>query len=119
MSEDDREFVTQLRKQVIDGNLAAYRNMLASPSATITDPQWIQITKAFASMTDSQRDAVMTLVRKVIVDTTSNILGILDGSSLLRGFRESLVLEYGPDRERLNGDLQDILLEAEGQSESQ
>jgi len=48
-----------------------------------------------------------------MVDTVSNLFGIIDGTSLLETYREEFSLTYGKDTTRLNGDLQDLFLEAE------
>ena len=46
-----------------------------------------------------------------MLDTTSNLLGVLDGSSPLDAFRDEFKLTYGGSAQPLNGDLQSLLLE--------
>ena len=109
----ENEFIARVRDGVIEQNLRVYSELLRKPPASIRDPRWKVIAASYARMDDDQKAAVAVLIRQVIVDTLSNVFGILDGSSLLKGFRDSFVLSYGPDGERLNGDLQDLLLAAE------
>jgi hypothetical protein len=60
-------------------------------------------------MTDRQQRATSVLINQVTKDTISNLLGILDGVSLLDGFRGHFQLTYESGHV-LNGDLQDIFL---------
>ena len=48
-----------------------------------------------------------------MVDTTSNILGILDGVSGLGGLDNNFHVYSGDSKEILNGDLQSFFLEKE------
>ncbi len=52
-------------------------------------------------------------MRQVIVDTLSNVFGVLDGSTPLENYRDYFHLAYGDDPQDLNGDLQDIFLSDE------
>jgi hypothetical protein len=62
------------------------------------------------TMDDEQRTALRAAVEQVMIDTISNIFGILDGSSILEKYREDFVLTYGESRSPLNGELQDYFL---------
>jgi len=68
----------------------------------------------YLSLTEDQRNEFVVVIRQVIVDTLSLVLGALDGSSLIATFGgEDFHLTYSDDTQQLNGDLQDIFLEAE------
>ena len=64
-------------------------------------------------MNDGDRAVLFEIMRQVTVDTVSNLFGILDGASALEGPREDFVLTSQPDNRKLNGNLQDLFLEAE------
>jgi hypothetical protein len=108
-----REFVARIREDVIESNLRSYGDMLAMSASSLRDPKWRAIAVAYQRMDEEQKAAIAMLVRQVVIDTISNVFGILDGSSLIEGFRERFVLQYGFRDEKLNGDLQELLLAAE------
>mgnify|MGYP003628499107 CR=1 FL=1 len=47
--------------------------------------------------------------RQVAVDTTSNVLGIIDGVNFVEGLPEDFMLLYGRDK-KLSRDLQSLFL---------
>ena len=106
-------FIQQLRAEVLEQNLRLYDEILKVPLSTVTDPQWRRIRSAYDRLDPEQRDAVRVFVRQAVSGTLSNLLGILDGSSLLSGFREYFSLQYGFRKEKLNGSLQDEFLSGE------
>ncbi|WP_423735137.1 hypothetical protein [Chitinophaga caseinilytica] len=106
------EFVTAIKREVIDNGMQGYENTLGNETAA-TDPLWIATRKLYSSLSSSDQSTLLQFVRLVQVDTLSHIFGILDGSSYLNEKRESFQLISEVDGETLNGDLQDILLEME------
>jgi len=108
-----RKFVKRIREEVIEQNSKHYANMLNMPVSKVRDPRMRSIVAAFARMDSEQKEAVRLLLTQILLDTVSNLFGILDGSSLLEGFREQFVLTYGGSREKINGDLQEMLLGTE------
>lgn len=109
------EFVACIRRAVLDDNLAAYRRYLEPATAATTGPhsEWYQVAEVYGALSDEQRGAMISVLRNAIVDTLSNVLGILDGTTLLATYRERFRLTYGDDQQQLNGDLQDLLLSEE------
>lgn len=105
-----QDFVGCVRREVIEQNLRTYEDLLATPVDHIRDEQWRRIATNYVSMNEEQRTAVLVLTRKAMIDTASNILGILDGTSLLENYREAFALTYGAAGRQLNGDLQDYFL---------
>jgi hypothetical protein len=108
-----KKFVETIRQEIIEQNLAHYASMLVLPIEQVTEPRVQAAVNAFSRMDEAQRKAVVGLLRMVLVDTVSNVFGILDGSTLISGFREDFVLTYGADATLLSGDLQDLLLSEE------
>jgi hypothetical protein len=107
------DFVDCIREEVLRANLASYDGLLAKAPEKVRDPIWHRIVVAYAPMTDEQKQAMRTLVRQVLVDTISNLFGILDGSSILDRYRDEFSLTYGPAPDKLNGDLQSSFLAKE------
>jgi hypothetical protein len=105
------ELVQALLQEVVEGNTREYSKMLSTSASTARDPTWKQILTARESMDPAQRGALDVLVKQVVVDTVSTILGILDGPTVLPRFRGPFTLTYESGA-KLNGDLQDLFLEA-------
>jgi hypothetical protein len=61
-------------------------------------------------MDEEQRAALRAFGRQVMIDTVSNLFGILDGTSILEHHREEFLLTYGKASDKLSGDLQDYFL---------
>lgn len=110
-----QEFVSCIRREVLEQNLALYRQHLERPVSTTTGPDthWPQMAKLYQSLTEEQRRLFLEGVRQVMVDTLSNALGILDGSTLLEKHRDYFHLTYGDDPQEINGELQDLFLSPE------
>lgn len=104
------DFAECIHDEVIEDNLKCYHDLLAKPSARIDDPVWQKISRAYETMSETQRNALHLMARQAMIDTASNILGILDGTSILRDHREEFSVIYGSAGDRLNGDLQDHFL---------
>ena len=105
-----QDFVSCIRIEVVEQNLKTYASVCSMPADEIRDPQWQEMARACSTMTESQLTAVRHFTRKVMVDTASNILGILDGTCILADYRKAFDLKYGDSSTPLNGDLQDYFL---------
>jgi hypothetical protein len=104
------EFANCIAKEVVDENMSTYKELIRTPPHKLTDPVWKQLTEAYNTMTRDQQIAILVFARQVIVDTASNLLGILDGNVILHDYRKEFSLKYGESNEKLNGDLQDQFL---------
>ena len=111
---DPKSLVSQLRSSVIEENLAIYRDLFQSTSPEgATDPYWVKALTMYQDMTEEQKSVLFEIVRQVMSDTVSNVMGILDGVSTLDGADDELVLAAKNSGELLSGDLQDLFLEME------
>jgi hypothetical protein len=107
-----KEFVHAIHKDVVAANVSTYGALLAStPPDGATDPNWSKALAIYQSLDENARRAFLGFVRQIMLDTTSNLLGVLDGSSPLDAFRDEFKLTYGGSAQPLNGDLQSLLLE--------
>jgi hypothetical protein len=109
------DFVSCIRREILEGNLALYKNSIArSTSGSEPGPQnWPRMAEFYRSLNNEDRQTFMAIVRQIIVDTLSNVLGILDGSTLLEKHRGYFKLTYGDEARKLNGELQDLFLSGE------
>lgn len=110
-----QEFVSRIRSEVLEQNLAIYCQNLEDPRSTTIGrgAHWPRMAELYQSLTEDQRRLFVEGVRQVMVDTLSNVLGILDGSTLLGQHRDCFHLTYGGDHEVINGELLDLFLSHE------
>jgi hypothetical protein len=108
-----KEFVSHLRIAVVEENMAIYQQLFNSISVTTaSDPYWKRALSFFNNLEAAQRTILFEIIRQVSVDTTSNILGVIDGVNTLDGLKGEFHLAY-EDEQQLNGDLQSLFLAEE------
>ena len=106
-----QELVDSIRSEVIDQNLAIYHDLFANTDVGgASDPYWKRALDLYAAMTDGQKAVLFQIMRQVMVDTTSNLLGILDGVNWLPGQSEGFRLTTESSTEKLNEGLQELFL---------
>ncbi|QDQ28768.1 transposase [Chitinimonas arctica] len=108
-----QEFAIKLHAAVVEENTVAYRDLFSNSTIENTsDAYWKRALAFFSSLEPSQREVFFEILRQVAVDTTSNILGVMDGVNSLEGGDVEFQLIANGDEE-LNGDLQSIFLAEE------
>lgn len=106
------DFVGALRRSVIDANAGIYRDLFTGTDpAKASDPYWRRALTLFSSLAEDEREVFFEVVRQIAVDTTSNLLGVIDGVSSI-GPLAGVELRDGRG-DKLSGDLQDLFLAAE------
>jgi hypothetical protein len=107
-------FISQVRSVVVQQNASIYKDLFESTTPEgASDAYWKRALTLHRSLSDAERAVLFEIMRQVSVDTVSNLFGIIDGASALEGPREDFVLTSQPDNRKLNGNLQDLFLEAE------
>lgn len=105
------DFVQLLRAAVVDENVAIYRDLFTNTlTETASDTYWQRALALFNSLSPEQQDVFFEVVRQIAVDTTSNVLGVIDGVNSIDGINEEFILTYGDENKLLNGDLQSLFL---------
>jgi hypothetical protein len=104
---NDREFVDIIRRCIIEENLAYYTNIMESDEHIGKGLD--DFTLLYRSLPLEMREVFIRTVKRVEVDTISNILGILDGSSAIADYRGEFSLHYD-EGQNITGDLQDFFL---------
>ena len=104
-----------LLKQVVEMNVAITGRMfddeLLNPNEPRKlDPRFKRTLDFYSSLTDEQRNSFLVAMRQTYIDSVSEILGILDGSTTLNDWKGDWTLLFG--EHKLNGMLQDYFLEA-------
>lgn len=107
---NDIEFIDKLKKFVIHDNNEFYKKVLdETPISKIRDPFWIEAKKLYEKSNENEKKVILDIFNTVIIDTLSNMLGIIDGTSIISNNNEFLFLDSKSKKE-LNGRLQDLLL---------
>lgn len=109
------DFVARLRSAVVEENAVLYRQLFTgTPLAQASDPYWKRALTLFNGLVPEQQAIFFEVIRQIAADTTSNVLGVIDGAATLEGMNAEFELTYegGP---KLNGDLQTLFLVEEEQ----
>jgi hypothetical protein len=114
-----KEFVDALRNAVIY-DIPIYKDLFISAERSkVKDPYWKAALALFDKLDNSEREILFSIIKQIQVDTLSNVLGIIDGSSFMEGYFDDLVLiskredQSTLDGEIISGDLQGIFLNLE------
>ncbi|WP_138756391.1 transposase [Paenibacillus sinopodophylli] len=109
---NDEEFIKDIYQLIVRDNLEIYRNIFTKTDiTTITDPYWKRAMQLFEELPEENKEILLNIIEQVQVDTTSTLLGILDGVISLRDLEIELKLTTKGQEAVLNGDLQDKFLE--------
>jgi hypothetical protein len=112
-----KELAEILRSSVVDENVAVYRELFENTSIeAASDQYWKNALNLFRTLSASEQEAFFAVVRQVVADTVSNVLGIIDGVSSIDVPDVEFTLLANNSPEPLNGDLQSAFLLAEEQS---
>lgn len=77
-------FVQGLEDSVLQENLGYYRRTLDEfPVHEVKDAYWKDTISLYRALNAKNQEVLLGIVRQVQVDTISNVLGILDGTSQL------------------------------------
>jgi hypothetical protein len=98
------QLVNLLHSSVIDENVTLYRQLFARTDLEkASDPYWNRALALFGGLCEEQREFFFEVVRQVAIDTTSSVLGVIDGASRPEGADGRFELTH-------NGDLQSLFL---------
>ncbi|MDG5471414.1 transposase [Jeotgalibacillus sp. ET6] len=103
-------FVKSLYDSVVQENLQLFKNMYETTNITPeTNDYWKKAIGFYDTLTDENKKILMRIIEQTMIDTLSNMLGVIDGSSTLNDCPlEPTLLLVSNDTE---GELQDLFLE--------
>jgi hypothetical protein len=110
-------FVKSLYETIVKENLELYKNLYETTNVTSkTDEYWKKAISLYDSLNDENKDILMKIIEQTMIDTISNMLGVIDGSSTLNdcALEPKLLL----DSNDTEGELQDLFLETVEESDS-
>lgn len=105
----NEQFVKSLYKSIVKENLQLYRQLFETTNVgPNTDEYWKTAVGFFRSLTEQDKERLMRIIEQTMIDTISNMLGVMDGSVTLKDcpIEPKRIL----DLENTDGELQDIFL---------
>ena len=109
---NDVEFVNNIILEVLKNNLDQYKvnlSNLNNKQDELPEGEWKNGVSLYNKLDVKDKDKFISFLKLSITDTVSNLLGIIDGVSYLKGQEENFQFLY--KEKKLNGNLQDIFLE--------
>lgn len=106
----NEEFVKSLYKSIIEENIELSKGLFETTNDTnVTDDYWREALGFYKSLDKEQKEILFKIIEQTMIDTISNMLGIIDGSSTLIdcAIKPKLLL----DSKDTEGELQDYFLE--------
>lgn len=106
------EFIEKLKENVLNDNLMLYKEIYESTiidEKVKKDPYYGDALTFYRSLPTKQKEIIFKIIQQTIIDTTSTILGIIDGPVSLEGVNGDFILTYKAPNEvetLLSGDLQ-------------
>ncbi|MGM0865442.1 MAG: transposase [Bacillota bacterium] len=106
----NEEFVKSLYKSIIEENIELYKVLFETTNPTrVTDDYFGEALGFYESLDKEHKEVFFKLIEQTMIDTVSNILGMIDGSSTLIDCAIEPKLHL--DSKDTEGVLQDCFLE--------
>ncbi|KYQ80011.1 transposase [Acinetobacter lactucae] len=112
---NNKEFVKELINTVSDEYIDTYQQIYSSTlidNKIKKDPYWFDALTFYQSLSQKDKETLFKIIKQTTIDTTSTILGIIDGPVSLNQNSGDFTLTYTENEKTviLNGDLQDEFL---------
>jgi len=102
-------FVKSLYDSIVKENLELYKNLYETTTiGPKTSEYWKQAITFYDSLPEENKATLMKIIEQTMIDTISNMLGVIDGSSTLKNC--SLEPKLLLDNNNTDGELQDQFL---------
>ncbi|AQV15053.1 transposase [Acinetobacter pittii] len=112
---NNKEFVKEIINTVSDEYIDTYQQIYSSTlidNKIKKDPYWFDALTFYQSLSQKDKETLFKIIKQTTIDTTSTILGIIDGPVSLNQISGDFTLTYTENEKTviLNGDLQDEFL---------
>lgn len=105
-----KELVKAIYSSILVENTEIYKNLLETTKVgPKTTEYWRETLGLYDKLSESDKKVLLKIIEQIVIDTISNMLGAIDGSSTLAGFES--VIGLTADNQCIQGDLQDLFLE--------
>lgn len=80
------EFIKRLYSTLIEDGCSMYQRTFDNKAiSSKTNEYWKNALSLYRSLDGAEKEVFLTIVKQVMIDSVSGVLGILDGSSSLNG----------------------------------
>lgn len=105
----DKIVINEIYKELFNDNLKLYSERLNRKySECNKEDAFSQVNNVFIKLSEKEKQAMINMIKIVISDTASTILGTVDGTHMVNNIDKDFQLIY--DDEEIQGDLQDYFL---------
>lgn len=105
----NEKFIEKLYKAIIKDGIDEYKDLLGNTNLEdATDKYWEKSLDLYKSLTADNREKMLKFAELVMIDTISNIFGVLDGSTSLP--EESFECKVSINGNSTENELQDTFL---------
>ena len=81
---DSEKLADAFKNEIINENLKIYKGFFTEYSISeIKDPYFIEAINFFNTLPDEHKRIFFSILQQVMIDSISNVLGVIDGSSSL------------------------------------
>ncbi len=102
-------FVKRIIEDIINADWNSYRDLFnKTDMKDVTDEYWKRAIVFYSKLDVKDKDVFFSILKQIIIDTISSMLGLLDGVFRLKNQDEAFELKYSGVK--LNEYLQDIFL---------
>jgi hypothetical protein len=105
----NEELIERIYESIVVENTATYQRLFEQENGPNTIDYWVSARRLYQGIDDSQKDTFFWILRSVIIDTVSNVLGAIDGTVAIDDRDWDLRLSI--DGIGSDGTLQDCFLE--------
>ena len=113
----NEEFIKSIYAAIVEDNLSIYQGLFDRDNNEHTIDYWKNARKLYCEFDENQKEIFYSVIRQVIVDTISNVFGVLDGACSLDDSEWDIRIDInGKDT---NSELQDKFLEYVENNESE
>lgn len=99
---------SQIYKELMDNYFVDQLDDLENLELDALDSSYLKFFEFYRSISDVERKNVSNIIKQIVIDTASTVLGGIDEVTDLGTLTESFELKYGD--EIVSGDLQDYFL---------
>lgn len=105
-----KELVTAIYNSILVENIEIYKNLFETTKVgPKTTEYWRETLGLYEKLSEDDKKVLLKIIEQTVIDTISNMLGAIDGSSTLAEIESEIGLTV--DKQCIQGDLQDLFLE--------
>jgi len=105
----NEKFVENIYNTIVKDGIGEYENLLENTSdEDATDEYWKSVLELYKKLSSEEKEKMLKFAELIMIDTISNVFGVLDGSSTLA--EETFEFEVKINGVSTENELQDTFL---------